>query len=222
MRSLIHGSAHGVTTRGHTLGSPGLYDLLAEVAFVGRRRASFQALVAAAGVQPGQRVLDVGCGTGYLARLLARATGPTGLVIGIDPSPEMIAYAGSHRHAGRAGSCQFQVGAAEALALPADHVDVVTCSLVLHHLPSDLRVAALQEMRRVLRPGGTLLVAEAQRPRCGLGWRLLARLHGFDRMARRVPDLAALVAQAGFDHIRTGEAPPWLRYVLAIKTATGT
>jgi hypothetical protein len=61
---------------------------------------------------------------------------------------------------------------------------------------------------------GELLVAEAQLPRHGLGWRVLARVHGYDRLARMVPDLQPLAAQAGLGHIRTGEAPPWLRYVL--------
>ena len=200
------------------MGGPRLYDTLANVFFFGRRRATFQALIAAAGVQPGQRVLDVGCGTGYFARLLAHAVGRDGLVVGIDPSPAMISYAS--RQTGRASNCQFQVGTVEALEFPAEHFDVVVSSLVMHHLPEDLRVAALQEMRRVLRPGGKLLVAEAQNPRRGLGWRLLARVHGYDRMARLVPHLEPLAAQAGFGQIRTGEAPPWLRYVLAVKTAS--
>jgi ubiquinone/menaquinone biosynthesis C-methylase UbiE len=50
-------------------------------------------LIAAAGIQPGQRVLDVACGTGYFARMIARAVGPSGVVVGIDASPEMIDYA---------------------------------------------------------------------------------------------------------------------------------
>jgi hypothetical protein len=72
-------------------------------------------------------------------------------------------------------------------------------------------------MWRVLRPGGTLMVAEAQMPRHGFGWRLLARLQGFDRMAEMVPHLEPLAEQAGFADIRSGEAPPWLRYVRAVK-----
>ena len=211
-------SSHPATTRGHTLGAPRLYDTVVDVFFFGRRRASFQALIAAAGVQPGQRVLDVGCGTGYFARLLTQAVGPEGLVVGIDPSREMIAYA--TRKAGRARNRQFQVGTAESLDFPADHFDVVVSSLVMHHLPEDLRVPALREMRRVLRPGGKLLVAEAQVPRRGLGWRLLARIHGYDRMARKVPHLEPLATQAEFAEIRTGEAPPWLRYVHAVKTGS--
>src|SRR6266508_3703719 len=122
-------SSHPAPTRGHTLGAPRLYDAFVDLFFFGRRRASYQALIAAAGVRPGQRVLDVGCGTGYFARLLARAVGPDGLVVGIDPSPEMIAYA--RRKTGRAGNAQFQVGTAEALDVPAEQFDVVVSSLVL-------------------------------------------------------------------------------------------
>jgi ubiquinone/menaquinone biosynthesis C-methylase UbiE len=167
------------------------------------------------GARPGQRVLDVGCGPGYWARLLGRAVGPDGQVVGIDPSREMIAYAS--RKAGPGGNCHFQVGTAEALDFPPDHFDVVVNSLMMHHLPADLRVPALREMRRVLRPGGTLLVVEAQVPRHGRIWRLLAHVHSFDRMARMIPHMEPLVAEADFAEITTGEAPPWLRYVRAEK-----
>ena len=128
-------------------------------------------------------MLDVGCGPGYFARLLAEAVGPEGRVVGIDPSPEMIAYAS--RKAGHASNCQFRVGTAESLDLPAEQFDVVVSSLVMHHLPEDLRVPALREMRRVLRPGATLLVAEAQMPRHGFGWRLLADAGSIDARGRR-------------------------------------
>lgn len=211
-------SSHPATTRGHALGAPRLYDTFANAFFFGRRRATFQALIAAASVQPGQRVLDVGCGTGYFARLLAQAVGPEGLVVGIDASPEMITYAS--RKAGRARNCQFQVGTAESLDFPAEHFDVVVSSLMMHDLPEDLQVPALREMRRVLRPGGKLLVADGQIPRHGLGWHLLAVITGHGRMARMAPHLKPLAAQAEFAEIRTGEAPPWLRYVHATKAAS--
>src|SRR5689334_23087628 len=101
-------SSHPAPTRGHTLGAPRLYDAFVDLFFFGRRRASYQALIRAAGVRPGQRVLDVGCGTGYFARLISEVVGRDGLVVGIDPSPEMVDYA--NRKASRAGNCRFQLG----------------------------------------------------------------------------------------------------------------
>jgi ubiquinone/menaquinone biosynthesis C-methylase UbiE len=163
---LLPGSAHATGTRGHTLGAPRGYDTFVNLFFLGRRRSAFQTLIDAAGVQPGQRVLDVGCGTGYFARLLAQSVGGEGLVVGVDASPEMINYASRQS---RARNCRFEVGAAESLGFPAEQFDLVVSSLFMHHLPADLQGAALAEMRRVLRPSGTLLIAEAHVPR-GLGW----------------------------------------------------
>jgi ubiquinone/menaquinone biosynthesis C-methylase UbiE len=216
MHSLHHGTHRPDSSHAHVLGSPRLYDFTVELFFLGRRRANYQTLlsVGVGGVQPGQRVLDVGCGTGYFSRLIARTTGPKGLVVGIDPSASMIEYA---RHkASSIRNCEFQVGAAEALPFPSDRFDVVVSSLVLHHLPEHLRLPALEEMRRVLRPGGRLLVAEARNPSHGiLG--LIARAQGYDRMAQEVPDLAALAGAAAFGDVAEGEVRPWLRYVTALK-----
>jgi ubiquinone/menaquinone biosynthesis C-methylase UbiE len=211
---LVPRASRSASTRGHTLGAPRVYDTLVELWFVGRRRALCTSLVSAAGVAPGQRVLDVGCGTGYLASLLAEKVGPAGFVVGLDASGEMIAYA-ARRH-GRA-NCQFRLGTAESLDLPDEHFDVVVSSLFMHHLPDDLHATALAEMHRVLRPGGTLLIAEAQLPRAR-GWRLLARLHGLDRMASAVAGLETRLTQANFEQLRGGEAPPWLRYVRATRS----
>jgi ubiquinone/menaquinone biosynthesis C-methylase UbiE len=216
---LIPRSAHSASTRGHTLGAPHVYDAFVSLFFVGRRRASFEALIDAAGVKPVQHVLDVGCGTGYFARLLAQAVGNDGLVVGVDASPEMIRYASDR--ARRARNCQFQLGTAESLSFPAEHFDVVVSSLFMHHLPDDLQLAAVSEMRRVLRPGGTLLIAEAHVPRA-FGWQVLARLHGYDRMAQAIPDLEGMMADADFLQVCSGEAPPWLRYVRAVKSLDRT
>jgi ubiquinone/menaquinone biosynthesis C-methylase UbiE len=216
---LIPRSAHSASTRGHTLGAPHVYDAFVSLFFVGQRRPSFEALIDAAAVKPGQHVLDVGCGTGYFARLLAQAVGNDGLVVGVDASPEMIRYA--RDRARRARNCQFQLGTAESLSFPAEHFDVVVSSLFMHHLPDDLQLAAVSETRRVLRPGGTLLIAEAYVPRV-FGWQLLARLHGYDRMAQAVPDLERMIDDADFQQARSGEAPPWLRYVRAVKSLNRT
>jgi ubiquinone/menaquinone biosynthesis C-methylase UbiE len=211
-------SAHASSTRGHTLGAPHLYDAFVSLFFLGRRRATFSTLRDVAGVAFGQRVLDVGCGTGYFARLLAESVGHSGLVVGVDASREMITYAS--RKAAGARNCQFEVGTAESLSLPSDRFDVVVSSLFMHHLPADVQALALGEMWRVLRPGGTLLIAEAHVPEA-FGWRLIARVHGYDRMAQAVPGLERMIADADFSQVLSGTAPPWLRYVRATKPAAG-
>src|SRR6185436_2033843 len=86
-----HGS-HGddmVMTRPHH------YERSTTVFFLGQRRRTYDRLVALAGIGAGDRVLDIGCGTGYLTRRAATATGPTGRVLGIDPSEPVIEYARS-------------------------------------------------------------------------------------------------------------------------------
>ena len=82
-----------------------------------------KALAAAAAVKSGQRVLDVGCGTGYFARLIAEVVGPDRLSVGLDASPEMIDYAS--RQVRRRTNCKFQLGAAESLSFPDQQFDVV-------------------------------------------------------------------------------------------------
>jgi len=200
-------AGHGIT-----IGTPRFYDATATL-FFGGRRASFRALVEASGARGGDRVLDVGCGTGYFARLLAQAVGPQGSVVGVDAAPEMTAYAG--RRASRLPNVRFQPGAAERLAFEDGEFDVVVSSLMMHHLPDEARPLAVREMRRVLRPGGTLLLADFRIADSGF-WHLVARLNGAAAMQRRVSPLEPLVGEAGFADIRSGEVPPWLHYVRAV------
>ncbi len=106
----------------------------------------------AAGVSPRQRVLDVACGTGVLAREAIRRVGPAGAVTGLDPDPGMLAVAA--RLAPEATWCR---GTAEALPWPDGSFDVVASQFGLMFFPD--RAAALKEMTRVLAPGGRLAVA---------------------------------------------------------------
>jgi SAM-dependent methyltransferase len=106
----------------------------------------------AAGIVPGDRVLDVACGTGVVAREAARRAGPDGRVAGVDPNAGMLAVARA-----RGGPVDYREGRAEALPFPDASFDAVVCQFGLMFVAD--RPAAVAEMRRVLRPGGRLAVA---------------------------------------------------------------
>lgn len=107
-------------------------------------------LVNAAALQPGERVLDVACGTGVVTRLAAETVGPQGSVAGLDVNPGMLAVARAVTPSELA--IDWYETSAEAMPLPDDAYDVVLCSMGLQFVPN--KNAALAELRRVLQPGG--------------------------------------------------------------------
>ena len=187
-----------------------LNEIITHVVFGGRRHRAYARITALAGARPGDRVLDIGCGGGYLARLLAAAVGPAGRVTGVDPSEAAVRYA--RRRA--AANCTFRVGVAQDLDLPDRSFDVVTSTLAAHHIPEAARAAAFGEMFRVLRPGGALLVADF-RPR---GRRHTPHALASARRHGNAVPLEELATVAGFRIEARGELPV-LRYVRAVRPA---
>jgi SAM-dependent methyltransferase len=116
-------------------------------------------MITVAGLRDGHRVLDVGCGTGNLLRSTGKRH-PEVELAGVDPDPKALARAG--RKARRAGlTIRLDRGFAQELPYPDASFDRVFSSLMLHHLDSPSKDALLAEVRRVLRPDGLLILADA-------------------------------------------------------------
>lgn len=116
-------------------------------------------MVAAAGLRAGNRVLDIGCGTGNLLRSAGKRHRDVEL-FGVDPDLKMLARA--ERKLRRAGlPARLDKGFAQELAFPDESFDAVFSSLMLHHLDTSSKDEMLAEVRRVLRHGGVFVLADA-------------------------------------------------------------
>lgn len=171
-----------------------------------------------AALRPGERVLDVACGTGVIARAAAPRVGPTGTVVGLDLNPGMLAVARARPPVAGA-AIAWREGNALALPFADRSFDAVVCQQGLQFFPD--RPAALGEMRRVLASGGRVALAV---------WRSIGHSPGFavlaEALARHVgPDLltgpfslgdaaevGALLAGAGFRDVTIRAVAKTLRF----------
>jgi ubiquinone/menaquinone biosynthesis C-methylase UbiE len=165
-----------------------LYDPLCRLLRISRVH---RPLADQAGIRPGQRILEIGCGTGNLA-LLAGRLHPGVEVVGLDPDPKALARA--RRKAGRRSlPVRFDHGFAQELPYADASFDRVLSALMFHHLGPDERRRALCEVRRVLRPGGSLHLVDfggARERSDGLMARLSHRSPLLqDNFGDRIPEL---------------------------------
>jgi demethylmenaquinone methyltransferase / 2-methoxy-6-polyprenyl-1,4-benzoquinol methylase len=197
----------------------GSYDLMNDLMSGGMHRLWKRFALAQTGLRPGQRALDVASGTGDLGAGLARQVGKDGLAVLTDINREMLAR-GRDRliDKGLGAQVSFVIANAERLPFPDRSFDCVTIGFGLRNVTD--KAAALASMRRVLRPGGRLLVLEFSKPRPEIraaydaySFNVLPRLGGIvagdaasyrylAESIRMHPDqetLAAMVREAGFD-----------------------
>lgn len=187
------------------------YDLLIGLMTLGRERRFREKLLAPARLQPGESVLDVGCGTGSLAIAAKRRVGLGGSVYGIDPGTEMIARA-EHKPKKAGVQITFGMAYAQSLPFPDAHFDVVLSTVMMHHIPLRERPHAVREMHRVLKPGGRLLAIDFGTFDKHPG--LIGRLHR--RSAETHNDFVGQFSDAGFRIAQSGGLDVWdLQFVVA-------
>lgn len=136
-----------------------------------------------AGLQPGECVLDVGCGTGTLAIEARRLVGSAGRVCGVDPDERQVARARA-KAARRRTPIEVRTGGVEHLDFPAAEFDTVLSTMMLHHLPDGVLERGVAEVARVLKPAGRLVVADF-----------------------KGRDLAALLERTGLSPVASAELP---------------
>jgi arsenite methyltransferase len=158
--------------------------------------------LAIASLRPGQTVLDLGSGAGFDCFLAARAVGPSGKVIGVDMTHEMLSKARKNAQKGGFTNVQFQLGEIEALPVADNSIDVIISNCVINLSPE--KACVFREAYRVLKPGGRLAIADvvatATLPVEVRGdW---AAYTGCVAGASQISELEEMLRQAGFVEIK--------------------
>lgn len=197
------GSQRGPETRGRTIHWARFYDAAVGLLFLGKEQMVREMTLDLAGVKQGDKVLDVGCGTGSLTIAASSRVGPDGEVHGIDAAPEMVEVA-CHK-AARAGlDVDFRMGLIEDIPFPDETFDLVLSSLMLHHLPHDLKGEGLAEIYRVLKPGGHFLAVDFEPPASPWFRRLTTWFLGQGMLQSSLQALGAMMDEAGFAEVEVG------------------
>jgi ubiquinone/menaquinone biosynthesis C-methylase UbiE len=135
-------------------------------------------LIEQANAQPGQKVLDLGCGTGTLA-IMAKEMQPDAKVSGLDADPDMLKVA-KYKSAGQNIEVNFDEGFTNKLPYPDASFDIVMSSIMIHHLETPDKEKTAQEVFRVLKPGGELHIIDFGKPVSWYGKLLGPFLHNFE------------------------------------------
>lgn len=177
-----------------------LYDPLLK--WVMREESFKRKLVQQANIQPKMKVLDLGCGTGTLTLMLKQAY-PEAQMTGLDGDPEVLGIA---RNKTRGANIQWDEGLASSLPYPDSTFDSVVTSLVIHHLISDDKRRAFNEIYRVLKPNGELHILDFGAPHSSLTRFMTTYMRRLEETADNFDgQIPLFVTEAGFGEVKEAQ-----------------
>jgi ubiquinone/menaquinone biosynthesis C-methylase UbiE len=199
----------------------GTYDKYMKRITFGREDDLRKMTVNLAQIKTGDSVLEIGCATGTLSLAAKRQVGPTGRVCAIDIISGMIEV--SREKAKQANlDVNFQVGSIDNIPFPDKHFDEVMCSFMIFHMSEKVRNRGIEEIYRVLKPQGKLMVLDIALPAKPVSRAILKLILGF-MLKHELKELKPAMELTGFSKIAISQAKyrimglPLLSYVLGIK-----